>query len=84
MKQHWHNLDGLRGVLALLVTLLHFGASSFLKRRLGIPPLPLGLAVDVFFLLSGYVLTHSLRTGSTRPAMQFAARIATPRIPAGA
>jgi len=61
MKQHWHNLDGLRGVLALLVVLLHFGASSFLERKLHIPPLPLALAVDVFFLLSGFVLSHSLR-----------------------
>lgn len=67
MKGHWHTLDGLRGVLSLLVVLLHFGINSFLQRRFGLPPLPLSLAVDVFFLLSGFVLTHSARRGISFP-----------------
>ena len=59
-KQHWADLDSLRGVLALLVVLLHFGISSFAVRRFSLPPLRFELAVDVFFLLSGFVLTHSV------------------------
>jgi peptidoglycan/LPS O-acetylase OafA/YrhL len=63
MGKHWNDLDGLRGVLALAVVFLHFGLSSFLERTLGFPSLRLELVVDVFFILSGFVLTHSLRKG---------------------
>ena len=63
MTQHWRELDGLRGVLAMYVVLLHFGISSFAHRLLNWPMMPLGLAVDVFFILSGFVLTHSIRSG---------------------
>jgi peptidoglycan/LPS O-acetylase OafA/YrhL len=46
-------LDGLRGIAALAVFLRHVSSSDVL---------PLGyLAVDVFFMLSGFVLTHAYR-----------------------
>ncbi|MEO6387657.1 MAG: acyltransferase [Croceibacterium sp.] len=58
--KHWQELDGLRGVLALGVVLLHFGVNN-LAAQIGWRGLTFNLAVDVFFLLSGYVLTHSAR-----------------------
>lgn len=51
MKQRFAVLDGLRGVAALVVVLYHFG---------GRPWPPHGyLAVDFFFVLSGFVLAHA-------------------------
>ena len=53
----FYSLEGLRGVLALAVVAGHFNAISWLK--------PVGLkfnfhlAVDIFFILSGFVLMHS-------------------------
>jgi peptidoglycan/LPS O-acetylase OafA/YrhL len=53
----FHSLEGLRGVLALSVVCGHYNFGSWLA--------PFGLAynfqlaVDVFFMLSGFVLTHS-------------------------
>jgi peptidoglycan/LPS O-acetylase OafA/YrhL len=50
-------LDGLRGVLAVLIALMHLGV---LGHFYGFAPLRgASLAVDVFFLLSGFVITHS-------------------------
>ena len=48
-----HTLDGLRGVAAVLVLLYHFGLRSN-----GMVPLGY-LAVDLFFALSGFVITRS-------------------------
>ena len=53
----FYSLEGLRGLLALAVVASHFNAISWLK--------PFGLkfnfqlAVDMFFILSGFVLMHS-------------------------
>ena len=58
---HFAALDGMRGLLAFGVVFFHFGLNSFLERSLGFPGFALRLCVDVFFLLSGYVLTHSAR-----------------------
>jgi peptidoglycan/LPS O-acetylase OafA/YrhL len=65
-------LDGLRGVAAVAVLLYHFGDRADLKYLF-----PRGyLAVDFFFVLSGFVLGHAywapLRTHL--PARMFAAR----------
>lgn len=53
-SNRFQTLDGLRGLGAIAVLLLHFG------RVLGIPTPTHGyLAVDLFFCLSGFVLTRS-------------------------
>ena len=62
--RHFAALDGMRGVLALGVVLLHLGFNSFAQRTFGWPGIAFELAVDVFFLLSGFVLAHALRRGS--------------------
>lgn len=58
-RRHYHELDGIRGVLALGVVLLHFGINNQIERLTGWPGMTLSLAVDVFFLLSGFVLAKS-------------------------
>ena len=72
-QQHFLDLDGLRGVLALAVVLLHLGFNSFVERQFGWKGFRFELCVDVFFLLSGYVLTHAARRG-VRPGVFFARR----------
>ena len=64
LPRHFAALDGMRGVLALGIVLLHLGFNSFTQRTFGWPGVALDLAVDVFFILSGFVLAHSLRQGS--------------------
>lgn len=52
-----HALDGWRGVCALLVALFHFHANGYYY---DIPLIRNGrLAVDFFFVLSGFVITHA-------------------------
>jgi peptidoglycan/LPS O-acetylase OafA/YrhL len=62
-RAHFRDLDGLRGLLALSVVLLHLGFNSFTFRTFGWKGVRFELAVDVFFLLSGFVLTHAAREG---------------------
>ena len=64
LPRHFAALDGMRGVLALGVVLLHLGFNSFAQRAFGWPGVVFELAVDVFFILSGFVLAHALRRGS--------------------
>lgn len=54
-RQHFVALDGLRGIAALLVMAHHIGLAS------GYPQIaPLGfLAVDLFFVLSGFVIAQA-------------------------
>lgn len=54
-----HHIDGIRGILALMVAASHFYGSitGYSSDR---PLIGASLAVDFFFLLSGYVLTHQL------------------------
>lgn len=49
--QHFHALDGLRGIAVLAVLGYHFGASFLTGGYLG---------VDVFFVISGFVVTRNL------------------------
>jgi len=53
-SSHYHTLDGLRGVAAGAVVLGHLGGP--------LSPIPVSfhyLAVDLFFVLSGFVLAHA-------------------------
>lgn len=53
-KHVFHGLDGLRGVAAVLVSLMHFQAYIIpMKINSGY------LAVDMFFLMSGFVISYS-------------------------
>ena len=54
------DLDGLRGLLAVGVVLLHLGLNSFVSRAFGWPGMALELLIEVFFILSGFVLAHSV------------------------
>ena len=59
-KADLHTLDGLRGVAAILVAALHYGAL--------VKPLQVGsgyLAVDIFFVMSGFVLALAYAAGGT-------------------
>lgn len=68
---HFHFLDGLRGLAALWVVLFHLTVSTTLPPPGGQPGTFLwevlfgngGLGVAVFFVLSGFVISHSLRRG---------------------
>jgi peptidoglycan/LPS O-acetylase OafA/YrhL len=53
-KRQFHTLDGLRGIAALAVVLMHFGAYTGPIKLEGAY-----LAVDLFFLLSGFILAHN-------------------------
>lgn len=46
----FHTLDGMRGVAALVVAVYHYG------QRTNLPDFPGYLAVDLFFVLSGFVI----------------------------
>jgi len=80
---HLPSLDGLRGVAALVVVLSHSlsgvqSGSDLLITLIASPLIPLinsKIAVQVFFVLSGFVLTGSLlRNPSLRAVPQFYVR----------
>lgn len=75
-RRHIHELDGIRGLLAFGVILLHFGINRGIERLTGWPGMTLALAVDVFFLLSGYVLALSFDGDVRRFAIKRAWRLA--------
>jgi len=64
---HFLGLDGLRGIAALVVVYLH----AHLTFQIGYLPGTASLAVDFFFMLSGFVLAHAyddrLQHGMTWP-----------------
>src|SRR5262249_39709282 len=53
--KHIPKLDGLRAISALLVMLYHFGL-----------PIPAGLGVTCFFVISGFLITRLLLDGHER------------------
>ncbi len=54
MNHRFNTLDGLRGVAAIAVIFFHFTQHTTLRLFSGA-----GLAVDLFFCLSGFVIAHS-------------------------
>ena len=60
MKKHFTELDGIRGILSMLVVLFHLGLNPMVGMITSgfIPHGRYELAVDFFFILSGFVLCH--------------------------
>jgi peptidoglycan/LPS O-acetylase OafA/YrhL len=69
-------LDGLRGLLAVYVLLGHMAPFALLPGRLQHALSHGGAAVDVFFVLSGLVITQSLLHANGRAAPFLIARVA--------
>ena len=73
-KHRFHVLDGMRGIAALMVMLFHFYSRysfPFLKNTF--------IAVDFFFILSGFVIYHAYGariTSGMTAAEYFASRVA--------
>lgn len=75
-RRHLPDLDGIRGVLACNVMLLHFGINRFAGQMTGgmWQGFVFDLCVDVFFLLSGFVLAQSYLTSQDRSVARFAVK----------
>lgn len=69
MGKHYTDLDGMRGVLAVVVMLYHYGLNTLTEKLSGgaLAAGEWGLCVDFFFLLSGFVLALSF--GRRLPTM---------------
>jgi peptidoglycan/LPS O-acetylase OafA/YrhL len=75
----FHVLDGMRGLAAILVTLHHYYYCSESRAPSSAHLRGTFLAVDFFFILSGFVICHSYGEkllGGMRPADYLARRIA--------
>ncbi|MFT3735918.1 MAG: acyltransferase [Rhodocyclaceae bacterium] len=74
MKTRLHELDGLRGWAAVIVLLTHVFGEMLVSvvpevRWFGFRPLLAGsMAVSVFFVLSGYALSHAFFASGFKPA----------------
>lgn len=74
MRMHFRELDGIRGILSLIILLFHLGLNP-LVGLLTFGLIPEGryeLAVDFFFILSGFVLCH-VSTGRRPGVLRFLA-----------
>ena len=74
--RHRPDLDGIRGLLACGVMLQHFGINDFAMAATqgAWPGFVFDYCVDVFFLLSGFVLTTSYQASSDRSFARFAVK----------
>jgi len=68
-RRHFSDLDGMRGLLALVVMLYHFGLNSMLNRVVPVGQPYWDLCVDFFFVLSGFVLCRSVLASGVSPAL---------------
>ncbi len=75
-RRHYRDLDGVRGVLAFGVVLFHFGINGAIQKTTGWPGFVLPLCVDVFFMLSGFVLAKSFDSNVRRFAIKRVWRLA--------
>ena len=67
-KRHYEILDGLRGVAAIMVLLFHIFETFTMGEHLHQKYVNHGyLAVDFFFVLSGFLITGILRRSRTEP-----------------
>ena len=69
--RHFGDLDGMRGLLAVLVMLYHYGLNTIINAFVPLGVVEWTLCVDIFFLLSGLVLCRSVE-GKGAGALQFA------------
>jgi peptidoglycan/LPS O-acetylase OafA/YrhL len=74
-NERYHFIDGLRGIAALLVLVFHIwhnaGLSEVAKsfpRWLDATFMTFGNGVDIFFVISGFVIAHSIRNMTVTPA----------------
>ena len=69
MKAHFTELDGIRGILSLVILLFHLGLNPLIeKSSFGvITDGRYELAVDFFFILSGFVLCYVSRSRKPAP-----------------
>ena len=69
MKEYFYSLDALRGIAASLIVLLHFGTwegwENASSRSIW------SIAVPFFFILSGFVLTNSIRYNNSINIKEF-------------
>lgn len=58
---HYRDLDGIRGILAMAIVFYHYGINVVLARLSGgfLTDVPWAIVVDFFFILSGCVLARS-------------------------
>ncbi len=68
-RRHFTDLDGMRGLLALVVMLYHFGLNTVLNKIVPVGQVHWDLCVDFFFALSGFVLCRSVVQTSVGPAL---------------
>ena len=58
-KEHYHVLDGLRGVAAIVILIFHYVEIHFFQNWAANPMAHGLLAVDFFFCLSGFVIAYA-------------------------
>lgn len=76
-RAYFSDLDGMRGILSVVVLLLHLGMNALIT-RLTAGVLPAGrwqLSVDFFFILSGFVLYFAIERARPSLAAYFAKRV---------
>jgi len=85
VKAHFRELDGIRGILSFVILLFHLGLNPLVGSLTSgsIPEGRYELAVDFFFVLSGFVLCH-VSTGRRPDVLRFLAGRAFRMLPVAA